>query len=48
VRGAGWRDRALLPTLVFVCLVASVVSSLGAPLLPTIVARYDVSVAGAQ
>lgn len=44
----GWRERALLPVLVFVCLVTSVVSSLGAPLLPTIGEVYGLSVADAQ
>ncbi|AUG80669.1 MFS transporter [Kitasatospora sp. MMS16-BH015] len=44
----GWRKRALVPVLVFLGLVVSVVSSLGAPLVPTIAARDHVSPASAQ
>jgi predicted MFS family arabinose efflux permease len=38
----------LVPVLVFLCLVTSVVSSLGAPLIPTIAAADHVSLADAQ
>jgi predicted MFS family arabinose efflux permease len=40
--------RVLVPVLVFLCMVTSVVSSLGAPLIPTIAAADHVSLASAQ
>lgn len=40
--------RALVPVLVFLGMVVAVVSSLGAPLVPTIAAETDVSLADAQ
>lgn len=43
-----WRGRAILPVLVFIGLLASIVSSLGAPLVPTIGESYGVSVGSAQ
>ena len=46
--GTSWRHRALVPVLVYLGVVVSVVSSLGAPLIPTIAARYGVSLADAQ
>lgn len=42
------RDRARLTTLALVTTVGAVVSSLGAPLVPSIAEQYDVSVAAAQ
>ncbi|MER5640212.1 MFS transporter [Kitasatospora sp. NPDC002227] len=45
---AGPRERALVPVLVFLGLVVAVISSLGAPLVPTIAARDHVSPASAQ
>ncbi|WP_148611700.1 MFS transporter [Nocardioides rubriscoriae] len=42
------RDRARLTTLALVTTVGAVVSSLGAPLVPSIAAQYDVSVTSAQ
>ncbi len=47
-RVAPWRDRALVPVLVFLGMVVAVVSSLGAPLVPTIAAADGVSLAAAQ
>ena len=44
----GWRDRALVPVLMFMGMVVAIVSSLGAPLIPSIAVDYNVSVAGAQ
>ncbi len=44
----GIRDRALVPVLVFLGMVVSVVSSLGAPLIPTIAVDYQVTLGGAQ
>ena len=41
-------DRALVPTLVFLGLVVAVLSSLGAPLIPTIAAVEHISLADAQ
>ena len=41
-------SRALVPTLVFLGMVVAVVSSLGAPLIPTIASAYRVSLADAQ
>jgi predicted MFS family arabinose efflux permease len=43
-----WRERALLPALVFMGLVVAVVSSLGAPLIPTIAQVDHVSLSDAQ
>lgn len=40
--------RGFVPTLVFLALVVSLVSSLGAPLIPTIAREYDVSLTSAQ
>jgi len=40
--------RALVPVLVFLGMVVAVVSSLGAPLVPTIAASYGVSLSSAQ
>jgi MFS family permease len=45
---AGRRDRARLTTLALVTTVGAVVSSLGAPLVPSIAEQYDVSVTSAQ
>jgi len=42
------RERALVPVLVFLGMVVSVVSSLGAPLVPTIARTEHVSLATAQ
>ena len=42
------RERALVPVLVFLGMVVSVVSSLGAPLIPTIARTEHVSLATAQ
>lgn len=42
------RQRALVPTLVLVTLMASLISSLGAPLIPTIAASNHVSLTAAQ
>lgn len=44
----GWRGRALIPALVFIGLLISVVSSVGAPLVPRIAVDYGVSVGTAQ
>ncbi len=44
----GWRDSALVPVLMFLGMVVAVVSSLGAPLIPSIAVDYNVSVSGAQ
>src|SRR6478752_1541543 len=43
-----WREHALVPVLMFLGMVVAVVSSLGAPLIPTIAVDYDVTVGGAQ
>ncbi len=43
-----WRGRALVPVLVFVGLLIAMVSSLGAPLVPTIASDYGVSLGTAQ
>ncbi|WP_441249398.1 MFS transporter [Kitasatospora sp. McL0602] len=43
-----WRQRALVPVLVFLGLVVAVISSLGAPLVPTIAVLDHVSLSGAQ
>jgi MFS family permease len=45
---ANWRGRALVPVLIFVGLLVAVVSSLGAPLIPTIGSDYGVSLGTAQ
>ncbi|MEN8672108.1 MFS transporter [Nocardioides sp.] len=45
---AARRNRARLTTLALVTTVAAVVSSLGAPLVPSIAEQYDVSVTAAQ
>jgi len=45
---AGARDRARLTTLALLTTVTAVVSSLGAPLVPSIAEQYDVSVTSAQ
>ena len=42
------RGRALVPVLMFMGMVVAVVSSLGAPLIPSIAVDYNVSVGGAQ
>lgn len=42
------RRRALVPTLVFLGMVVAVVSSLGAPLIPAIAAKYGVALGDAQ
>ncbi len=44
----GWRDRALVPTLVLVGLVVAVLSSLGAPLIPSIAAASHVSLSAGE
>jgi MFS family permease len=43
-----WRGRALAPVLVYVGLLVAVISSLGAPLVPTIADDYDVALGTAQ
>jgi MFS family permease len=43
-----WRERALVPTLVLGGLVVALVSSLGAPLIPTIAAQMHVALSSAQ
>jgi MFS family permease len=43
-----WRERALLPVLVFVTMVAAVISSLGAPLIPSISLELHVPLSTAQ
>ncbi|WP_051969743.1 MFS transporter [Kitasatospora azatica] len=43
-----WRDRALVPVLVFLGTVVAVISSLGAPLVPTIAAVDHVTLSDAQ
>lgn len=48
VQHGSWRGRALVPVLVFLGMVVAVVSSLGAPLIPTIAADYRVSLSAAQ
>lgn len=42
------RDRAFVPVLIFVGAVVSIVSSLGAPLIPRLAERLDTSVGNAQ
>jgi MFS family permease len=46
--GAPAPSRALVPTLVFLGMVVAVVSSLGAPMIPTIAAAQNVTLADAQ
>jgi MFS family permease len=43
-----WRQRALVPTLVVIAALVSIVSSLGAPLIPTIAAKDHVSLSTGQ
>ncbi len=43
-----WRGRALVPVLVYIGLLVAVISSLGAPLVPTIADDYGVSLGTAQ
>ncbi|MBV9594806.1 MAG: MFS transporter, partial [Actinobacteria bacterium] len=43
-----WRGRALTPVLIYIGLVTSVMSSLGAPLVPTMASEFHVSLANAQ
>lgn len=43
-----WRGRALVPVLVYVGLLVAVISSLGAPLVPTLADDYGVSLGTAQ
>ncbi|WP_343235054.1 MFS transporter [Streptomyces sp. SID10853] len=43
-----WRQRALVPVLVSLGMLVAIISSLGAPLIPTIAAADHVSVANAQ
>lgn len=43
-----WRGRALTPVLVYVGMLVAVVSSLGAPLVPTIAVDYGVTLGNAQ
>lgn len=45
---ATWRGRALIPVLVYVGLLVAVISSLGAPLVPTLAEDYGVSLGTAQ
>lgn len=43
-----WRGRALIPVLVYIGLLVAVISSLGAPLVPTLADDYNVSLGTAQ
>jgi MFS family permease len=43
-----WRHRGLLPTLIMVAALVAIVSSLGAPLIPTIARADDISLSSAQ
>ena len=43
-----WRGKALVPVLIYVGLLVAIVSSLGAPLIPTIATDYHVSLGSAQ
>lgn len=45
---AEWRLRLVVPTLIFVGLLVAIVSSLGAPLIPTIAGHYHVALGTAQ
>ncbi len=44
----GWRERALLPVLVFAAMVVSVVGTVGSPLIPTIAEAQGVPLGTAQ
>jgi len=49
VLGVTWfRERAFVPVLVFVCAVVSIISSLGAPLIPRLAEHLHTSVGNAQ
>lgn len=48
VDDATWRGRALVPVLIYVGLLVAVISSLGAPLVPTIASDYDISLGTSQ
>jgi MFS family permease len=48
ITAQGWRGRLLVPVLVFVGLLVAVISSLGAPLIPTLATDYGVSLGTAQ
>ncbi len=48
MRGQGGQQRLLLPTLALLTTITAVVSSLGAPLVPSIAAAYDVRLTTAQ
>ncbi len=43
-----WEPRALVPVLVSICAIVAVVSSVGAPLIPTVAETYGVSFTSAQ
>ncbi|MFE5034343.1 hypothetical protein [Streptomyces sp. NPDC056683] len=45
---AAWRGRVLAPVLIYLSSVVAVISSLGAPLIPTIAAADHVSLSEAQ
>jgi MFS family permease len=47
-RHGGWRQRAIMPTLVTVAALVTIVSSLGAPLIPTIAHEDQVSLSTAE
>jgi MFS family permease len=44
----GWRQHAIMPTLVTVAALVTIVSSLGAPLIPTIAHEDQVSLSTAE
>ncbi|OZC86256.1 MFS transporter [Rhodococcus sp. 06-418-1B] len=44
----GTRSRLLVPVLIAICTIVAVVSSVGAPLIPTVAETYGVSFTGAQ
>ncbi|MGC4104846.1 MAG: MFS transporter [Thermomicrobiales bacterium] len=46
--GTGWRAAALLPVLIYSAMVMSVLSTLGAPMIPTIAREQGVSLEAAQ
>ncbi|MFI9271415.1 MFS transporter [Kitasatospora sp. NPDC052896] len=48
LKGSSWRQRALVPVLVYLGMVVAVISSLGAPLVPTIATVDHVSLSDAQ
>jgi MFS family permease len=48
VDGTTWRGRLLVPLLVYIGLLTAVISSLGAPLVPTIATDYGVALGTAQ